>query len=247
VKVVACYSIKGGVGKTSTAVNLAYEASRRGIRVLLWDLDPQGAATYSLRVKAGVQGGAKRLAGSDGALRPHIRATDYRGLFVIPADFSLRNLDVLLDDRKRSSHRIRSLLGEEADRFDLAILDCAPGLTLVSESVFAAADALLVPVVPTPLSQRTLEQLGDFLRRSEQRPVVMPFASMVDRRKSLHRELAATLARTVGGFLSVGVPNASAIEQMGVVRAPVGVAAPRSAAAVAYRELWTEVAGSLWS
>jgi len=61
VKVAATYSIKGGVGKTSTAVNLAFEAARGGARVLVWDLDPQGAATYVFRVRPKVRGGSRRL------------------------------------------------------------------------------------------------------------------------------------------------------------------------------------------
>jgi chromosome partitioning protein len=90
-KVIATYSIKGGVGKTTTAVNLAAEAAATGVRTLLWDLDPQGAATFLLRVKPRVKGGAERLAGTKGELDPHVRGTDQPGLHLVPADFSLRH------------------------------------------------------------------------------------------------------------------------------------------------------------
>jgi len=96
VKVLATYSIKGGVGKTTSAVNLADEAARAGWRVLLWDLDPQGAATFFLRVKPKVKGGAGKLIGPRGLVDPHVRATDAPGVHLLPADFSLRHLDVLL-------------------------------------------------------------------------------------------------------------------------------------------------------
>ncbi|MGZ8769751.1 MAG: ParA family protein, partial [Aeromicrobium sp.] len=86
-KVFATYNIKGGVGKTSTAVNLAYLAAREGRRTLLWDLDPQGAATFLLRVKPFVKGGAERLAGKKGALEPHLHGSDHAGMHVVPADF----------------------------------------------------------------------------------------------------------------------------------------------------------------
>ena len=132
-KVVATYNIKGGVGKTATAVNLAYEATRAGNRVLLWDLDPQCAATFFFRIKPTVKGGAKRLIESNGSLAAHIRATDHLGLDLVPADFSMRNLDLHLDTRKRPTRRITTLLEPLADQYDIAILDCPPGITLTSE------------------------------------------------------------------------------------------------------------------
>ena len=98
VKVLATYSIKGGVGKTTAAVNLAAEAARTGARVLLWDLDPQGAATFFVRVKPRLKGGAERLVSERGELTAHVRATDIAGVDVLPADFSLRHLDIHLDD-----------------------------------------------------------------------------------------------------------------------------------------------------
>ena len=102
----ATYSIKGGVGKTTSAVNLAYEAACAGTRVLLWDLDPQGAATYFFRIRPGMKGGSERLAGKRGDLAGLVRGTDVRGLDVVPADFTLRHLDLHLDDRKRPTAQL---------------------------------------------------------------------------------------------------------------------------------------------
>lgn len=246
-KTIATYSIKGGVGKTTSAVNLADEAARSGARVLLWDLDPQGATTFFLRVKPVVKGGAERLIGKKGALADSVRATDIPGLHLVPADFSFRHLDLHLDDTKRPTKRLAALLDPLADRYDLAILDCAPGMTLTSESVFAAVDALLVPTVPTTLSKRTLAQLADFLAESDDRPMMLPFASMVDRRKKLHRELVEEYLERVPGFLRTVIPNASIVERMGVEHAPVSQLAPRSPAARAYADLWAEVAERIWT
>ncbi|MGD9997635.1 MAG: ParA family protein [Ilumatobacteraceae bacterium] len=246
-KVLATYSIKGGVGKTTAAVNLAYVASTMGARVLLWDLDPQGAATFSLRIKARVKGGAARLASKRGELESHIRASDESGLHLVPADFSLRHLDLHLDDTAQPTRRLRELLDPLDEAYDIAILDCAPGITLTSESVFAASDALLVPTIPTTLSRRTLDQLAEFLRELPDRPLMLPFASMVDRRKRLHRDVVRELTETVPGFLPTAIPSASVIEQMGVARAPVGVFAPATPAAESFRSLWADVATRLWS
>jgi chromosome partitioning protein len=246
VKVLATYSIKGGVGKTTSAVNLAHEAARAGARVLAWDLDPQGAATFFFRVKPSVKGGTGRLVGKKGELAPHIRATDEPGLHLVPADFSLRHLDLHLDDTKRPTERLAALLAPLADSYDVAVLDCPPGITLTSEAVFGAADALLVPVIPTTLSSRTLTQLREFLD-GQDTPLVLPHFTMVDGRKSLHRELVAEMAGEWPEALTTTIPNASVVERMGTERAPVAAFAPRSPAARAFRELWAEVAERLWS
>ncbi len=245
-KVVATYSIKGGVGKTTSAVNLAAEAARSGSRFLVWDLDPQAAATYFFRVKAKVKGGSERLVGGRGELSSHIRATDVASLHLVPADFSLRHLDLHLDATKRPVQRLASLLGAVADRYDLALLDCPPSISLASESVFGAAHALLVPVIPTTLSGRTLGQLAAFLKDHDDAPVILPYFSMVDRRKRLHRELTESLRRDWPGFLDTAIPSASVIERMGPERGPVASFAPSSAAAQAFRDLWADVTARLW-
>ena len=105
VKVLATYSIKGGVGKTTAAVNLGAEAARAGARVLLWDLDPQGAATFFVRVKPRLRGGRRAWCPSGAPLADHVRATDIAGVDVLPADFSLRRLDIHLDGTPHRSPR----------------------------------------------------------------------------------------------------------------------------------------------
>jgi len=247
VKVLATYSIKGGVGKTTSAVNLAREAAVSGSRVLVWDLDPQGAATFFFRIRPKVKGGTERLVGAKGDLLEHVRASDIPGIHVVPADFSLRNLDLHLDGRKRPTERLAALLAGVEARYDVAFLDCPPSISLASESVFGAADALLVPVIPTTLSSRTLQQLADFLRTQDSPPALLPYFSMVDGRKRLHRDVMAALRADWPDLLTTPVPNASTIERMGPERAPVGVYAPSSVAAQAFSGLWSEVALRLWA
>jgi chromosome partitioning protein len=245
VRTLATYSIKGGVGKTTAAVNLAYEAAVTGARVLLWDIDPQGAATFFFRVRPVVKGGAERLI-DQGALGPHVRATDHVGLHLVPADFSLRHLDVHLDDRKHPRRRLRALLAPLDDDYDVAIIDCPAGITLTSESVFAAAQVVLVPTIPTTLSKRTLDQLCGYLADETPAPQVAPFISMYDRRKRLQRELVAVLAAGRPAPLPTAIPNSSIVERMGLERAPIGSYAPGSAAAGAFRALWSDIAALLW-
>jgi chromosome partitioning protein len=246
VKVAATYSIKGGVGKTSTAVNLAYEAARSGTRVLVWDLDPQGAATYVFRVRPKVRGGSRRLVSAEGDLAPHIRGSDLSPVHVVPADFSLRHLDLHLESTEHPTERLAALLDPVRDHYDLALLDCPPSISLASESVFGAADALLVPVVPATLASRTLGQLVDFLDDQVEAPEILPLLSMVDRRRKHHRELVEDLAMEWPELLGTVVPSAAVIERMGLERAPVGVYAPSAPATRAYRSLWAEIAAVLW-
>lgn len=245
-KVLATYSIKGGVGKTTSAVNLAYEAARAGGRVLVWDLDPQGAASFYFRIRPKVKGGSQRLVGVRGELADHVRGTDVPSVHLVPADFSLRHLDLHLDSTKRPIERLASLLSPLAGQYDIAFLDCAPSISLASESVFGAADFLLVPVIPTTLSARTLAQLGAFLDGRAGAPAVLPHFTMVDRRKKLHLEHLESLAAAWPVFLTTVIPSASAVERMGVERAPVAAFAPATAAARAFRDLWAEVASRLW-
>ncbi|MGH9070790.1 MAG: ParA family protein [Acidimicrobiales bacterium] len=244
-KVLASYSIKGGVGKTAAAVNLAYEAARSGERTLLWDLDPQGAATHYLRVRARVKGGGRALVSGRVSLAERTKGTDFDGLDLLPADFSYRHLDLELDGASHSVQRLARLLAPASAEYDWIILDCAPGISLASEAVFAAADALVVPVIPTTLSVRTLDQLAAFLAETPGSPQLLGFLSMVDRRKRLHSETIAGLSLSAHTVLPTQIVTCSEVEKMGLYRAPVGAYAPDSASAAAYRELWRDIRARL--
>jgi cellulose biosynthesis protein BcsQ len=240
-RVLATYNIKGGVGKTSTAVNLAYLAARDGARTLLWDLDPQGASTYLFRIKPKVRGGAGRLVRLKAEVAEVIKETDYEGLDLLPADFSYRHMDLALDEFKKPTRRLSKVLRPLADEYDYVFLDCPPSISLVSESVFEAADALLVPIIPATLSARTFEQL-DGIVSGGAGPQVLAFFSMVEVRKSLHREVMARVrAEHSFQMLGAAVPFSDEVERMGEERNAVGVFAAASRGAMAYEALWWDV------
>jgi chromosome partitioning protein len=241
VKTLATYNIKGGVGKTASAVNLAYLAARDGLRTLLWDLDPQGAASYLLRVRPRVKGGGKALVRGKRSLEEAVKVTEFDGLDLVPADFTYRNLDLVLGETKKPTQRITRLLGPMADNYDLAVLDCPPGISLVSENVVHAADILLVPLIPTTLSVRTLEQLTEFVGELDHPPTLIPFFTMVDGRKRLHREVIDDLRTHRDDLATTVVPALSLVEQMAVHRAPLPVFASRSRVTRSYEDLWAEV------
>jgi chromosome partitioning protein len=240
-RVLATYNIKGGVGKTSAAANLAYLAAAGGAQTLLWDLDPQGASTYVFRIKPRVKGGGRKLVRGKSDVDALIKGTDYERLELLPADFSYRHMDLALADSENPISRLARVLAPLRDSYDYIFLDCAPSISLVSEGVFEAADALLVPVVPATLSSRTFDQLRSVLSNGDGGPQVLAFLSMVDRRKRLHRDLALSLQADYPEVLTTGIPTASEVERMGVERTVVAEFAPRGRAAQAYRDLWAEI------
>ncbi len=241
-KVLALYSIKGGVGKTSSAVNLAFNSAQSGYRTLVWDLDPQGASSYYFRIKPKIKGGSKDLMAGKRDLDELIKGTDFDNLDLIPADFSFRNLDLLLDDKKKPTRQLKKRLKPMADEYDFVFLDCPPNISLLSEAVFEAADLLLSPIIPTTLSLRTLTQLTGFIKDHDLAKLsLIPFFSMVDGRKKLHKDIMQQVLADYPAMLQTAIPYASDIERMGLERKPLAAYSGKSRSARAYHELWQEI------
>jgi cellulose biosynthesis protein BcsQ len=243
-KIVAVTNIKGGVGKTTTAVNLAYLCAAGGRQTLLWDLDPQGAATYTLRCEPTEHVSAKKLVSGKRELPEVLVPSAYPLLDVLPADFSYRNFDVHLAERKQPTERLLKMSRPLRETYAALFLDCPPGISLLAENVLRAADIVVVPLLPTPLSVRMLGQLRDFIQAEGWVDLVLlPFFSMVDRRKSLHHEVIASTRGEFPSLLATVVPYSSSIERMTLRRAPLPAYAPGSDEGRVYATLWREIVG----
>jgi len=233
-RILALFSAKGGVGKTALAVNLAHAAATiSGRRTLLVDLDPQGSAGWLLQVEPRDGAKARKRLGA-GDLAELIQPSAWPNLDVLPADRSLRRLEADLagqDSEKWLKKALKPLEG----RYDRVILDCPPGLTELADQLFRAADLILVPVVPSPLSTRALAQLQAHLATEmKSPPPLMPVFSLADRRKALHK--AAIAAQPDWAV----IPYASAMEAMAATRRPL-LAGAASPASRAIASLWADV------
>jgi cellulose biosynthesis protein BcsQ len=240
-KTIAIYNMKGGVGKTTTAVNLSYLAARSGLRILLWDLDPQGASTFAFRIQPQVAGLEKRSLENGHALRAAIKQTDYDNLYLLPADFAYHKLDRWLGSLGDPGRLLTSLLATISHDFDIVILDCPAGFSRLTEAILAAADAIVSPTIPNLLSLRMLALLVGQAERSGSRSSLVAVLNMVDRRKTLHRRACELAAEQAEMFLPIEIPYASAVEQMAARRMPTPVFAPHAPAARAFAGIWAEL------
>lgn len=240
-QILAIYSNKGGVGKTATAVNLAYLSAIEGKRTLLCDLDHQGAATFYYRIKPKLKKKARSFLHFE-SIYDSIKETDYKNLDLLPSDISLRKIDTGFSLLKNPKKQLIKVLKPLKKHYDLIILDCPPSFNYLAENVFNAASKILVPLIPTTLSILNHNQLIQFFEKEKyDLQKVHAFFSMVDARKNIHISTRKSTRKNYKKILESEIPYLSLIEKMGAERSPVVAFAENSNAAIDYRNLWKEV------
>jgi chromosome partitioning protein len=231
--VIAIYSPKGGVGKSTIAVNLSWCAAMDGgHKTLLWELDPQCGASYLLGEEPMNGKSAQAVFAKDKSPADLIIATEISGLDLLPADDSLVALDAFFTSlgKKKRLEKLTDTLGKGYDRI---ILDCPPSMNETARQVMRAADAIIVPLSPSPLARRSLDLVyKELSRHCAGHGPVLPVFSMIDRRRKLHRESCD--AHPDWPI----IPMSSLIEQVALHRAPVGSFASKSDPAQAFSRLW---------
>ncbi|WP_374412418.1 ParA family protein [Novosphingobium colocasiae] len=234
--VIAVYSVKGGVGKTTLAANLAWvSATTGGHSTLLWDLDAAGGSGFLFGVEPSERRLAEEVFSRDRPAASLIRPTGWERLDLLPADESIRTLDAqLLRIGKRK--RLARLTQELAAGYARVVLDCPPVLNELSAQIIRAADLVIVPLPPSPLSARAFDLVvREITGTGRGHPPILPVLSMLDLRRAFHRQ-----AREAHPDWP-SVPYASAVEQCAVHHQPVGALAPASPAAQAFAALWQAI------
>ena len=241
-KVISIYNIKGGVGKTTTSVNLAYLASKK-YNVLLWDLDPQGASTFFFDKKVKFKNSITDIA--DRGLDKFIKKSQFKNLDIIPADINFKDADINLNEQKEPTKYLKQIVSKlKSSKYDFLFLDSPPTMSLIADNIFNVSDYVIVPTIPTVLSIRTYNQIVDFCKKAKiENKNILTFLSMLDKRKKIHQHFSKEIISSLpkNQILKTIIPNSTYIEQMGLYLEPVEKFAPNSVGARAYKKLWDEI------
>ena len=203
-RIVAIVNQKGGVGKTTTAVNLATALAAVGQQVLLVDLDPQGNASTGLGIAHSRRGtGIYEVILGSATIGQATLPSDIPGLAIVPSTVDLSGAELDLVEMERRAHRLKEALSGAADGYDYVLIDCPPSLGLLTLNAMVAADALLVPL---QCEFYALEGLSHLLRTVERvRTTLNPgleiqgvVLTMYDRRNNLSNQVMADVRSNLG-------------------------------------------------
>ena len=247
VKKIAVYNIKGGVGKTTTSVNLACLLAKYGLSVMLWDLDPQGGSSYFFNRQNQNTNTHARLFDRYIKIYDVIQATDSYHIDVISNDAILS--DQFMNKASRmttinfTNHEmIKLILDEVEDDYDVCIMDCSPGRFLMHDNIFFAADLLLIPNIPAPLSVYCNNMLMDELHNNPQVwNKTLSFYNMVQPHKTLHRQYLDKRREREDHILHNFIPFYTEIELITLTRESIFHQLKEFKANIYYHQLWQEI------
>jgi chromosome partitioning protein len=247
-RVIALCNQKGGVGKTTTTVNLGAALAEYGRRVLLVDFDPQGA--LSANVGADVQHGPtvyELLLGSERDARAVIQETETPGMHVLPANIDLSAAEVQLVGEVAREHALARVLRQVADDYDVILIDCQPSLGLLTVNALTAAHGVLIPLECEYFALRgvgllvdTVEKVRDRLNPGLRLDGIL--ATMYDPRTLHSREvLERVIEAFADGVLQTVIGRTIKFPDSSVAAQPILTFAPEHRAAGAYRQLAREL------
>jgi chromosome partitioning protein len=168
-KIISFANQKGGVGKTTSAVNVAASLGLLGSKVLIVDLDPQGNATSGVGImKKNLKGTTRELLSGDISPRDTVLQTEYTNLWIIPANTSLAGAEFDLFDFEESEYRLKNVISEIKDDYDYIIIDCPPSLGMLTVNALSASDGIIVPMQCEFYALEGLSQLMITIKRIKQ-------------------------------------------------------------------------------
>ncbi|HEX2736806.1 MAG TPA: AAA family ATPase [Acidimicrobiia bacterium] len=247
-RIIAIANQKGGVGKTTTAVNLGAALAEAGFRVLVVDLDPQGNATTGLGINArDLQGSVYDVIMNDAPIEDCIEPTSLKNLFVAPATIDLAGAEIELVPAFSRELKMRRALEDVKDQYDIVLVDCPPSLGLITINGLAAADDVIVPV---QCEYYALEGLGQLLRnvnlvRNNLNPTLDVrgmVLTMYDARTKLSDQVEANVRSHFGAKVyRTVIPRTVRLSEAPSFGQPIILFDSTSRGAIAYRELAKEV------
>ena len=249
-RIIAIANQKGGVGKTTTTVNLGACLADIGYRVLVVDLDPQGNSSTGLGINIrDLDASMYDVMLHDAPLEDTLEATSVRNLFVAPSSLDLAGAEIELVPAFSREHRLKRALAEIIDDYDYVLIDCPPSLGLLTVNGLAAADEVLVPI---QCEYYALEGLGQLLRNVElvsrnlnpELELSIVVLVMYDARTKLSDQVANEVREHFGDKVArMVIPRTVRLSEAPSYGQPIVAFDPSSRGAIAYSELAIEIAG----
>ncbi len=244
-KIVAVTNQKGGVGKTTTAVNLSALLAAAGKRVLVVDLDPQGNTTSGLGMEAGEQSIYEALVGTSD-LAPAVEKTDWDGLYIACGDIRLVGAELELAGIPQREFRLKTVLKPVRDQYDFIFIDCPPSLGLLTLNALTAADTVLIPIQCEYFALEGVSSLMNTLNRVHKSlnpslGVEGVLLTMLDGRTNLGLQVVDEVKKHFRDKVyATTIPRSVRLGEAPSHGEPIHVYDPRSTGAVAYKALAAE-------